>query len=200
MEEKKDKIEKLKRQIARCRRCVLNKTRTNTVPGEGSADARIMFIGEAPGQSEDEQGRPFVGRAGHILDQLLESIDLKREDVYICNILKCRPPSNRNPLSDEIRACAGALDRQIKVIDPVIIATLGSFATTTIFEKFGLAPAKISAVHGKVFDTQTPFGPKKIIPLFHPAVATYDASKLDLLKKDFRIFQNILQEECAHHD
>ena len=127
-----------------CKNC------TNIVVGDGDLNADIMFVGEAPGKNEDLEGKPFVGRAGDIFDQLLTSVGLTREDIYLCNILKCRPPGNRNPLSSEIRSCSGSLDIQIKVINPAIIATLGSFATTTIFEKFSLRPANISSVAGKM--------------------------------------------------
>jgi len=160
--EKTAKINRLRKQIASCQRCSLHKTRTNTVPGEGDIEADIMFIGEAPGRNEDLQGKPFVGRAGDIFDQLLHSIHLTRDQIYLCNILKCRPPDNRNPLPHEIQSCIGSLDIQIKVINPEIIGTLGSFATAYIFEKFSVEPAKISSVHGKIFDVDTPFGPKKI--------------------------------------
>ena len=197
LQEKQTRIAKLREQIAGCQRCSLHKTRTHTVPGEGSLDARIMFIGEAPGRTEDEQGKPFVGRAGNILDQLLASVGLKRDDIYICNILKCRPPNNRAPLSSEIQACIGSLDLQIKLINPYIIATLGNFATTYILEKFHLPAAKISAVAGKVFPVDSEFGQKVIVPFFHPAVATYDASKLGLLIRDFAVFKKLLNEAPA---
>jgi len=192
--QKNAKIEKLRTQIASCQRCPLGETRTNTVPGEGDADARIMFIGEAPGRNEDLQGKPFVGRAGDVFDKLLDSIQLTRQQIYLCNILKCRPPGNRNPLAGEIRSCVGSLDIQIKMVNPEIIGTLGSFATTYIFEKFLIAPAKISEVHGKVVAVQTPFGPKKVVPLYHPAVATYDVRKIDVLLNDFRVFGKLLKE------
>ena len=194
-EEKKKRIERLRTQIASCHRCRLSKTRTHTVPGEGSVDAQVMFIGEAPGRNEDLKGKPFVGRAGDIFDKLLESVSLTRDQIYLCNILKCRPPENRNPLSDEIQACIGSLDLQIKVVDPKIIATMGKFATTYIFEKFSFPLTNISSVHGKVYDVKTPFGLKKIIPLFHPAVATYDPKKIDVLLKDFEIFKTLLDKE-----
>lgn len=188
--EKQDKLEKLIGQVAKCERCGLHSTRTNTVPGEGNINSKLMFIGEAPGSNEDKQGRPFVGRAGSVLDELLTSIQLKRKDVYICNILKCRPPENRNPLNDEISACVGSLDIQIKIIDPNVIATLGNFATMCILKKFDLEPQKISAVSGKVFHIKTPAGPRIIIPLFHPAVVTYNASKMGVLKKDFQVIKS----------
>jgi uracil-DNA glycosylase len=195
--QKKVKIDKLRKQIAVCTRCHLHQTRTHTVPGEGSLDAQIMFIGEAPGQKEDELGMPFVGRAGSVLDKLLASIGLKRDDIYICNILKCRPPENRNPLPDEIHACVGSLDQQIKVIDPVVIATLGKFATMYILEKFGLPLSNISSLAGKVFKVDSAFGPKTIIPLFHPAVAMYDGSKYELLLTDFKKLKTFVKESDA---
>ncbi len=192
-EEKILRIEKLRKKIAVCERCRLHKTRTHTVPGEGSVEAQIMFIGEAPGRNEDLQGKPFVGRAGEVFDRLLSSVGLTRDEIYLCNILKCRPPENRAPLNDEVQACVGSLDIQIKVINPKVIATLGKYATTYIFEKFSLTQSNISSVHGKVLDVETPFGPKKIVPLFHPAVATYDPTKINILLKDFEIFKSLLQ-------
>ena len=190
--DKQEKIDKLCKQIAVCRRCALCETRTNAVSGEGSANANIMFIGEAPGRNEDQQGKPFVGRAGSIFDRLLESAGLTREEIYLCNILKCRPPKNRNPTASAIQSCIGSLDLQIKIVNPGIIATLGNFATTYIFEKFSLPPSKISDVHGKLFEVKTPFGDKKVISLYHPAVATYNSSKIDILLKDFAIFKKDL--------
>jgi len=187
--EQKSKIEKLRKQIAGCTRCSLHKTRTNTVPGEGDVNADIMFIGEAPGKNEDLQGKPFVGRAGDIFEKLLQSIGLTREQIYLCNILKCRPPDNRNPLASEIKACIGSLDLQIKIVNPKVIGTLGNFSTAYIFEKFNIPPAKISTVAGKVIDVTTPFGPKKIVPVFHPAVATYNVHKTDLLIEHFQAFK-----------
>ena len=196
IEKNQSKIDKLRAQVASCTRCPLHATRTNTVPGEGDANADIMFIGEAPGRSEDIQGKPFVGRAGGVFDQLLNSIGLTREQIYLCNILKCRPPNNRNPLAGEISACVGSLDLQIKIVDPKVIGTLGNFATTYIFEKFNVPPAKISSVAGRVIDVETPFGPKKIVPVFHPAVATYNVHKTDLLLGHFQAFKPF----CIGHE
>jgi len=187
--EKQQKIDKLRKRIASCVCCPLHETRTNTVPGEGDADADIMFIGEAPGRNEDLKGKPFVGRAGDVFDKLLDSIGLTRDQIYLCNILKCRPPENRNPSASEIHACVGSLDLQIKIVNPKVIGMLGSFATTYIFEKFNIPPAKISSVAGKVIDVETPFGPKRIVPVFHPAVATYNVHKTDLLLEHFQAFK-----------
>jgi DNA polymerase len=161
------------------------------VIGEGSHNAKIMFIGEAPGKNEAETGRPFCGAAGHVLDELLESIGLNRKEVYITNILKDRPPMNRDPLPNEIEFYAPFLDRQIKIIKPEIIATLGRFSMAYIMKKFGLESElkSTSAMHGKVFSA----GEIKIIPLYHPAVAIYKASEKEILKKDFAVLKQFLK-------
>jgi len=146
-----------------------------------------MFIGEAPGFNEDKKGKPFVGQAGKIFDKLLSSIDLKREKIYITNILKCRPPNNRNPTQEEIKICSSYLDKQIGIIKPKVICCLGNFATGFIMKKFNLKEKiqGISKIHEKLFSTSTLNGVIKIIPMYHPAVATYDISKFNVLKKDF---------------
>ena len=172
--------------IRECKLCELWKTRTNPVIGEGSISTGIMFIGEAPGYYEDLQGRPFVGKAGRILDELLHSVALERADVYITNVLKCRPPGNRNPKPHEIEACTPYLDSQLAIIEPRIIVTLGSFSLSYIFHKFGLKPDKISKIHGKVFTVSTISGIKKIIALYHPAVATYNPGMKEILMEDFK--------------
>jgi DNA polymerase len=174
--------------IKKCMKCILYKTRKNPVFGYGSIDAKIFFIGEAPGRSEDLQGLPFVGRAGRLFDELLQSIGLIREEVFISNILKCRPPKNRNPLKNEIEECKGYLEKQIRIIKPKIIVPLGNFASTFIFEKYDLKNDKISNIHGKVFKT---FNNKNliIIPLFHPAVAIYNPNKKSILINDFEVIK-----------
>jgi len=183
---KKLDMEKIIIAVEKCRKCDLCRTRNNTVSGDGSIDTDILFIGEAPGRNEDLQGKPFVGRAGKILDELIESIGLQRDQVYIANIIKCRPPQNRNPTKEEIDICVGYLNKQIEIIQPKIIACLGSFATSYIFEKYGLKPVKIGKVHGKIFSVNTVFGEIKIIPLFHPAVATYNINTKKVLIDDFK--------------
>jgi len=182
-----EKLEELKQKILSCKKCDLWKTRNKPVVGEGSENAEIMFIGEAPGFNEDLQGKPFVGKAGKIFDELLNSVNLKREKIYLTNILKCRPPENRNPQEREIKACSSYLDKQIEIINPKIICCLGNFATSYILNKFGLKNEiqGISKIHGKIFSISTLTGKVKIIPLYHPAVATYDNSMLNTLKKDF---------------
>ena len=186
-------IKKIMLSIENCRKCDLWKTRKKPVFGEGSIDTDILFVGEAPGYNEDLQGRPFVGKAGKILDELLESIGLHRSDIYIANILKCRPPNNRNPLKTEIDACTEHLDKQIELIQPKIIVPLGNFACSYIFEKFGLKYDKISNVHGKIFQINTIFGNVKIIPMYHPAVATYNPNTKNTLLADFKMIKKAIE-------
>jgi len=184
-----ENFEKLKEEAINCKRCELWKTRTNPVFGEGPPTSEIMFIGEAPGFNEDKQGNPFVGQAGKIFDVLLNSINLKREEIYITNILKCRPPNNHNPTKEEIKACSPYLNRQIEIINPKIICCLGNFATDYILKKVGLTEKiqGISKIHAQVFNASTLIGITKIIPLYHPAVATYNVNMLETLKKDFKV-------------
>ena len=158
------------------------------VLGEGSHDADIMFVGEAPGKNEAATGRPFCGASGRILDELLESAGIKREDVYVTNIVKDRPPGNRDPSDEEIAAYGPFLDRQIDIIQPQVIATLGRFSMVYIMEKFGLASQSgpISTMHGKSFEAEASYGKIHIVPLYHPAVAVYNSNTKDALKEDFR--------------
>jgi len=155
-------MDKIKKQILNCKKCALWKTRKNPVVGEGNEKAKIVFCGEAPGRQEDEQGRPFVGRAGKILDELLCSINLKREDVYILNVLKCRPVTedmrNRAPSDEEISACAPYLNQQIYQIRPRVICALGNYAASFIFKRFHIEDRLegISKIHGKVFRLKSP--------------------------------------------
>lgn len=157
------------------------------VIGAGSHDADIVFIGEAPGKNEAKTGRPFCGASGRILDELLSHIKMNREDVYITNIVKDRPTANRDPKPEEIELYAPFLDRQIEIIKPKVIVTLGRFSMEYIMKKFNLEKDLdvISKIHGKVFETETNFGKIKIIPLYHPAVAIYSRTQLPQLKQDF---------------
>jgi len=185
-------IEKIKEEVLNCKKCSLYKTRTYSVVGEGSHQAKIIFIGEAPGFNEDKTGYPFCGEAGKILDELLSSVGHRREDIYIANILKCRPPQNRNPKTEEIEACAPYLEKQIEIIKPKVICTLGNYSTAYIFEKYGLKDQiqGISKIHGKIFEVKSLFQNIKIIPLYHPAVATYNPNMKEILKKDFQILKD----------
>ncbi|HRY52290.1 MAG TPA: uracil-DNA glycosylase [Candidatus Portnoybacteria bacterium] len=193
MDQKKrdDLLLAIKEEVIACQKCGLYKTRILPVVGQGNHSAQIMFIGEAPGANEDKTGVPFCGSAGQILNQLLASVGIKREDVYIANILKDRPPGNREPAPDEISACTPYLLRQIAIIEPKIIATLGNYATHFILEKFGVPNSRlgISQLRGQKFAVSDPLTKKPyiIIPLYHPAVAIYNRQQLDTLKNDFKI-------------
>ena len=188
-------INQLTQDVANCKKCELCKTRKNPVVGNGSLDSCVMFIGEAPGYHEDMQGVPFVGRAGKVFDELLQSIELKREEVYVCNILKCRPPDNRNPFDSEIKACTPYLDRQITTIKPKVIGTLGNFATSYILKKFGLEVEKIGKIHGKTFHIKNLLFDAKIIPVYHPAAATYNPNMKSVLMDDFKIIGSHLSKK-----
>lgn len=174
------------------------RTRNNYYPvlGEGSHYARIIFVGEAPGKNEAETGRPFCGRAGKILDELLAHIDLNRDDVYITNILKDRPPQNRDPNKEEIELYTPFLDRQIEIIRPKVVVTLGRYAMEYIMKKFGLEDEieKISQAHGKQYQVSSLFGEMTIVPLYHPAVATYNPNKKDTLKKDMETVKQLAED------
>jgi DNA polymerase len=182
----------LKEQVLQCQKCELYKTKSHYVFGEGKVDTKVMFIGEAPGANEDATGRPFVGRAGKIFDELLQTAGLKREDVFVANVLKCRPPANRNPRPEEIVACGSYLATQIDIINPKIICPMGNFATEYIFKKYGLKSelTSISRMHGKLFKTQSITGTIKILPLYHPAVATYNIEMKQILVKDIQGLKN----------
>ena len=184
---------KLKEEIINCRKCPLYQTRKYPVIGEGSHQAKIMFIGEAPGFNEDQTGHPFCGAAGQVLDDLLNKVGLLRKDIYICNILKCRPPQNRDPQKNEIESCVPYLDRQIDLIQPKVICPLGNYATAYILEKYGLKSMiqGISKIHGQIFEAKTLFSEIKIIPFYHPAVATYNPNTKTILESDFEVLKNL---------
>jgi uracil-DNA glycosylase len=174
-------------EILGCMKCELHKSRTKAVPGEGPADARIMFVGEGPGQNEDEQGRPFVGAAGKFLTELIDSIGVKRSDVFITNIVKCRPPNNRAPKKSEIEACNPYLQSQIELIKPRIVCALGTPAITTLIGDEYSA----SRFHGKPLTR----GNVTFLPMYHPAAALYDASLKETIFRDFQILKQLLERE-----
>lgn len=184
----------LKEQITHCSQCELYKTKTNYVIGNGTHKPEILFIGEAPGYHEDQQGIPFVGRAGKVFDELLQSIGLTRTQVYVCNILKCRPPENRNPHESEIKACTPFLDKQILILKPAIIGTLGNFASSYVLEKFGFKQQKIGEIHGKIYHIKNLIFESKIIPLYHPASAVYNSSMKPTLLTDFQIIASLCKK------
>ena len=190
-------LRKIKDEIINLKESPLYKERikNNVFPviGEGNHHAKIMFIGEAPGRNEAKTGRPFCGAAGKILDELLASVGIDRKDVYITNIVKDRPPFNRDPLPEEIKVYGPFLDRQIEIIRPEAIATLGRFSMDYIMKKFGLENQlkSISQMHGKIFEAEVGYGKIKIIPLYHPAVAIYNRTTKDTLIKDFQVLKTI---------
>lgn len=186
--DKKEELEKIAEEVKNCKKCPLWETATNPVPGEGDPNAEIMFVGEAPGYFEDQKGRPFVGAAGKLLDQLIESVNLKRRGVFIANVLKHRPPGNRDPLPEEVEACKTWLDGQIKIVQPKIIVTLGRYS----MYKF-IPNGKITKIHGqpRFVDWQ-----KRLItvfPTFHPAAALRNANVLKEIEKDFKKIPQLLK-------
>jgi DNA polymerase len=189
---KENMMKKINELIKSCNKCELYKTKTNYVIGNGSYNSKIIFIGEAPGYNEDRIGIPFVGKAGKIFDDLLLFIGLNRNEIYITNILKCRPPKNRNPSNKEIKLCTKYLNSELEIIKPVIISTLGNFSTNFIFKKYGLDFGMISNIHGKVYHIKNFIEELYIIPQYHPAVVVYNANKIGILKKDFKILKNLL--------
>ncbi len=199
LEERFEKMKQIRDEIFHLKDSPLYQYRQDNhffpVVGEGSHVAHIMFVGEAPGKNEAETARPFCGRSGKVLDEMLESIKLNRSDVYITNIVKDRPPENRDPSEEEIKLYAPFLDRQIEIIRPQVIATLGRFSMKYIMERFGLAD-KVGAIgdlHGKEFPTNASYGPINIIPLYHPAVALYDGSNKETLLQDFKVLAKYIK-------
>ncbi|HET9461056.1 MAG TPA: uracil-DNA glycosylase [Gaiellaceae bacterium] len=176
-------------QTASCTKCALSQGRTQVVFGSGSPNADLMFVGEAPGFHEDQQGVPFVGQAGKLLERLLAGIGLTRADVYICNTVKCRPPGNRDPVPDELSACEPHLFRQIELIEPKLVATLGNFATKLLSGR----PAGITRVHGQEQEVTLGARTVHLYPLYHPAAALYTPSMLKVLEEDFARIPALLE-------
>ena len=184
-------LEAVAAEAAGCTRCRLHQSRTQVVFGQGDPHADLMFVGEAPGFHEDRQGLPFVGPSGQLLNRLLEGIGLRREDVYICNVVKSRPPQNRDPQPDEIAACRPWLDAQIRLVDPKVVVTLGNFAAKTLLE----TTTGITRLRGRTH----PFQGRVLLPTFHPAAAlhaqgrrTAGPSPLEAMEGDFRVLAELL--------
>ncbi len=186
-----ERLEQVASEVVVCTKCELCRSRTHAVPGAGNAKAEVMFVGEGPGMNEDRQGLPFVGNAGKMLDDMLDSVDWNRDDVFVTNIVKCRPPGNRDPLADEIAACSEYLERQIDAIDPVMIVTLGRHSMSRWFEN-----ERISRIHGK----PRRVGSRIIVPLYHPAAGLHQPSLRDVMMEDFRKLPLILEEFKATRD
>src|SRR3989449_9799832 len=180
-----DLLKEIAAEVSTCTKCNLCKSRTRAVPGEGNPHARIMFIGEGPGFREDQLGRPFVGPAGQFLEELLASINLKRSDVFITNVVKCRPPDNRDPLPEEINACNDYLDRQIAAIKPQVIVTLGRYSMAKFFGN-----EKISSIHGRARKKDGYI----CIAMYHPAAGLHQASLKETIREDFKKIPLIIAE------
>jgi len=181
---KRERLKELYFKIKDCDKCELSKSRTKFVFGSGSACAEIMLVGEAPGKNEDLQGLPFVGQAGKLLDELLGSIGYKRSEVFIANVLKCRPPGNRDPKVDEVNICKGYLMEQIKIIDPKIICTMGRYSTQLLLN----TDRGINGLRGRVYKMDN----RIIMPINHPAAALYAPSRMDILRQDFQKIKNLI--------
>ncbi len=180
-----DDLKTIATDVRACKRCELSSTRKNAVPGEGPANAEVMFIGEGPGFHEDQQGRPFVGPAGEFLNELLASAGLKRADVFIANVVKCRPPGNRDPQPEEIAACSAYLDRQIAQINPKVIITLGRYSMARFVPQ-----GKISAIHGRARRIDG----RVVVAMYHPAAALHQPALRDAIEDDFRRLPQILAD------
>ena len=179
-----ERMLELAAEVRACARCPLSQSRTLSVPGEGDLDAEVMLIGEAPGANEDRQGRPFVGAAGQFLDELLAHAGLDRGTAYMCNVLKCRPPHNRDPLPDEIEACRDYLDEQIDLVDPLVIVTLGRYSMAKFFPR-----QSISRIHGTVKEVAGRF----YVPMYHPAAALHQGGLRQVIINDFAKLPGILE-------
>jgi DNA polymerase len=186
--ERRAELERLATGWRSCTRCALAESRTQVVVGSGALDADLMFVGEAPGFHEDRQGIPFVGQAGGLLEKLLGEIGIEREDVYIANVLKCRPPGNRDPLPGEIEACEGYLFQQVELIRPRVICTLGNFATKLLSG----SPEGITRVRGRPQPRRFGAVDVKLFPIYHPAAALYTPAMLDTLRQDFSQLPDLL--------
>ncbi len=180
-------LEELREELGECTRCSLSRGRNNIVFGDGNPDAQLMFVGEAPGRAEDAQGLPFVGPAGRLLDRLLEDIGLNRGDVFIANVIKCRPPGNRDPITEETEACSPFLQEQIEIIRPRIICALGRVAAGFMMGK----SVQITRIHGQRFEGAGYF----LVPVLHPAAALRASSNMDLLRQDFKSLEAYLAED-----
>jgi uracil-DNA glycosylase len=187
----KDSLKLIEQEITECTQCSLCENRSNAVPGEGNEKAQVLFIGEGPGKAEDEQGRPFVGRSGKFLREMIHLVGLSEDDVFITNVVKCRPPENRDPKADEIMTCRPYLERQVEIIKPKVIATLGRHSMGRFLNN-----AVISKVHGRVFQREDGVC---IFPLYHPAVALYSPAQKEVLIRDMRRLP-ILLDYLANKD
>ncbi len=181
--DKQSSLDKIAHTVSACTKCELSKTRINPVFGEGNINAKLMFVGEAPGRDEDIQGKPFVGRAGKLFNEILQDIGLKRQDVYIANCLKCRPPANRDPKPEELINCFDYLKQQIAIIQPKVIGTLGRYSTYQLTNQKGA----LGTLRGRVFT----FGRIKVVPLYHPAYLLRNPNAIDIFVTDLKLLKEL---------
>jgi uracil-DNA glycosylase family 4 len=181
-----ERMRALKERAEACTRCNLSSSGSSVVVGSGSLDAAIVLVGEAPGRKEDESGLPFVGSAGKLLDRLLEASGLRREEVFIMNIVKCRPPRNRRPKKDEVEACRSYLEEQLDILRPRVIAPMGNSSLSYFLGRYGLESAVIGDVHGVPLSVQEKWGAVTLMPLYHPAAAIYNRKLLQDLEEDMK--------------
>jgi uracil-DNA glycosylase family 4 len=194
---KKELVDAVAAEVIVCVKCPLWKARKKAVPGEGNPEADIMFIGEAPGYWEDVRGRPFVGDAGKFLDSLLSEVGFLREEVFITNVVKCRPPKNHEPMPNEIQTCTPYLDRQIRLIQPKFIVALGNHSTAYIFSKAGLPFNGITQAHGKFYDASILDIKVTVFATFHPAAALYNEKYKEQITDDFKLLRQELEKRGA---
>lgn len=186
-------LEDISEEIMRCTKCELYKTKKNFVPGVGNERAEVFLVGEAPGREEDLRGEPFVGNAGKLLTEMISLMGLRRDEVFITNVLKCRPPNNRDPLPEEIKACGGYLLRQLEVVKPNVIICLGRHSAKFIFENFGLNFSSITKLQGKVLEVSAWGKNVKIVPLYHPAAILYKPQLRNEYEENFKKLASLVK-------
>ncbi len=194
IDRRKELVEELIKEVDVCTKCRLYKYAKHAVPGEGKLQAAIMLVGEAPGSNEDLQGKPFVGAAGQFLDEVVTSVDFTRGDVYITNILKHRPPHNRLPRRDEVKACTPYLERQIRIVKPKLIVALGNCSTKYLLSQLGKEYERVGEVRGKAFSGKLFDTDVEVVPTFHPAAVLYDRTKEETIREDFQLVRDRLNQ------
>ncbi len=175
----------MRKEVMNCTKCALSRSRKNAVFGEGSLTAEVMLIGEAPGYYEDLEGKPFVGAAGKFLDELLSISGLNRASIFLTNVVKCRPPKNREPTEQEVASCRLYLDGQLELIGPKLVVTLGNIASSGLLSEFGLESGPMARIHAKAFEVSTPKGPMRMVPMYHPATALYQQPIAETMRNDW---------------
>jgi len=192
-------MDRLAEEVSNCRRCDLCELRENVVFGEGDLETAVVLVGEAPGRREDEEGRPFVGSAGKLLNRILDETGLNRGDIYITNIVKCRPPGNRRPNQGEVEECATHLDKQLSLIEPRVIVPMGNSATGYFLKRHGLRRQAIGSIHGHVLPIKAAWGDTKLYPIYHPAAILYNRRLEEDLRSDLRALRKLIDPGLSSH-